>query len=113
MKNFGRAVRIALRNRFTLLGAFACSLMVAMLWCANIGTVYPFVEVVFQGKSMHEWVDDELAESKKTLKELDAKIAKLRRKREAAAKQWSTEQFNSPPNDKSLSRCSRAEFTQP
>lgn len=86
MKNFGRAVRIALRNRFTLLGAFACSLMVAMLWCANIGTVYPFVEVVFQGKSMHDWVDDELAESKKTLKELDAKLAKLRRKREAAAK---------------------------
>ena len=84
MKNFGRAVRIALRNRLTLLGALVCSLMVALLWCANIGTVYPFVEVVFENKSLHEWVDEELARSKKTLAELQAKVEEHRRRRRTA-----------------------------
>ena len=33
--------------------------MVAILWGANIGAVYPFIEVIFNGKSFHEWVDEE------------------------------------------------------
>ena len=60
MKNFFRAVKLGLRHRFTLLGAVVCSLMVALFWGANIGTVYPVVEVVFQGKAMPDWIDDEI-----------------------------------------------------
>ena len=61
MKNFFRAVKLGTRHRFTLLGAIFCSLMVALFWGANIGTVYPVVEVVFQGKAMPEWIDDEIS----------------------------------------------------
>jgi subfamily B ATP-binding cassette protein MsbA len=60
MKNFFRAVKLGLRHRFTLLGAILCSLMVALFWGANIGTVYPVVEVVFQGKAMPDWIDGEI-----------------------------------------------------
>ncbi len=61
MKNFFRAVKLGLRHRFTLLGAILCSLMVALFWGANIGTVYPVVEVVFQGKAMPDWIDGEIS----------------------------------------------------
>jgi len=61
MKNYFRAVKLGTRHRFTLLGAVFCSLMVALFWGANIGTVYPVVEVVFQGKAMPDWIDDEIA----------------------------------------------------
>ena len=60
MKNFFRAVKLGMRYRFTLLGAIVCSLMVALFWGANIGTVYPVVEVVFQGKAMTDWIDGEI-----------------------------------------------------
>jgi ATP-binding cassette subfamily B protein/subfamily B ATP-binding cassette protein MsbA len=84
MKNLFRAVRLSLQYRITLLGAFVCSLLVALLWGANIGTVYPFVEVVFQNKSMHDWIDQQLAKSKATIEELEADIAELERSLQAA-----------------------------
>ncbi|MEQ8791632.1 MAG: ABC transporter ATP-binding protein [Pirellulaceae bacterium] len=84
MKNLGRALRLALRYRFTLAGAFVCSLMVAVLWGANIGTVYPFVEVVFQNKSLHDWIDGKLAESQETINDLNREVAEHERQRQAA-----------------------------
>jgi hypothetical protein len=35
--------------------------MVAFFWGANITAVYPFVEAVFRGESMHEWVDHQIS----------------------------------------------------
>jgi subfamily B ATP-binding cassette protein MsbA len=61
MKNFLRAVKLGIRHRFTLLGAVVCSLIVALFWGFNIGTIYPVVEVVFQGKAMPDWIDEEIA----------------------------------------------------
>ena len=61
MKNFLRAVKLGMRHRFTLLGAVVCSLIVALFWGFNIGTIYPVVEVVFQGKAMPDWIDEEIA----------------------------------------------------
>ena len=60
MKNFLRAVRLALRYRWTVVGAILCSLGIALLWSANIGTVYPIIEVVFQDKSVPQWADEEV-----------------------------------------------------
>lgn len=61
MKNFLRAVKLGMRYRFTLLGAVVCSLIVALFWGFNIGTIYPVVEIVFQGKAMPDWIDEEIA----------------------------------------------------
>ena len=60
MKNFARAVRLALRRRLTVVGIVLSSITVALLWGANIGTVYPFMEVVFQQDSIHQFLDEEL-----------------------------------------------------
>jgi ATP-binding cassette subfamily B protein/subfamily B ATP-binding cassette protein MsbA len=63
MKNFNRAIRSALRYRWTLLGAAVCSLLVGALWGANIGAVYPFVEIVSGSQSLGQWVDQQIADT--------------------------------------------------
>ena len=77
MKNLGRAIKQALRQRFTILGIILSSIVVAFFWGANIGAVYPFVEVVIQNKSMHDWARERIVESEKTCKEIDVKVENL------------------------------------
>ena len=84
MKNLWRAIQQALRQRFTILGIIISSLAVAFFWGANIGAVYPFVEVVIQNKSMHDWARERIAESKKTCQTIDAKVLNLEQKLELA-----------------------------
>ncbi|MFM2093015.1 MAG: hypothetical protein RIS70_139 [Planctomycetota bacterium] len=75
MSDFFRVLKLAGRYRMTLAGIFCSSLIVAVLWGANIGIVYPFVEVVFEGKSLHDWVDQKLETSQKKIDELDRSLA--------------------------------------
>jgi len=77
MKNFGRALRLALQYRFTVAAAVFSALVVAVLWGANIGAAYPFVEVVFQGRSLHEWVDGEIAQAESVLAEQQVQARRL------------------------------------
>ncbi|MBA2115469.1 ABC transporter ATP-binding protein [Bremerella alba] len=47
------------RYRWSIVGSVICSLMVGVLWGANIGAVYPFAEIIFDGQSMHQWAERE------------------------------------------------------
>lgn len=78
MGQFGRAIAIALHYRAILAGVVICSLVVAFLWGANIGTVYPFVEITFRGESLHDWVDEQIEKNKSAQAELNEQIAALR-----------------------------------
>ena len=71
MSNFLRVVRYSLRYRFTFVGAVVCALAVGVLWGGNIGAVFPFVEVVFRGQSLQEWVDTEIVKAEDNLGEID------------------------------------------
>lgn len=62
MKSFGRVVELALQYRFSFIAAIGCALMVGLFWGANITVVYPFVEVIFQGESLHDWIDKRIAD---------------------------------------------------
>ena len=74
MKNFSRVLRSAFRYRLTFVLSVLCALGVALLWGANIGVVYPFVEVVFKGESLQTWVDDEIEQARHTIAEKTAQI---------------------------------------
>ena len=78
MRNLQRAVREALRYRGALALGLVCSLMVALCWAANIGTVYPFVELVCRGDSLHGWLTGRVAELEKKRDDLLRQIADLR-----------------------------------
>jgi ATP-binding cassette subfamily B protein/subfamily B ATP-binding cassette protein MsbA len=61
MGHFSRALVLALPYRWTMAASFACSVMVALLWGGNISAIFPVVEVVLKGQSLHEWVDEQIA----------------------------------------------------
>ena len=67
MNNFARALRLAVRRRWLLAASMFCALMVGVLWGGNIGTVYPIVDVVLKGQSLHIWVDDRIATSQQAI----------------------------------------------
>jgi ATP-binding cassette subfamily B protein/subfamily B ATP-binding cassette protein MsbA len=75
MKNFGRALRLALYYPWTFAGSVVCALMIAFLWGGNIGAVYPIVEVAFQGQSLQQWVDVRIHDAQRASDELTAEIA--------------------------------------
>jgi subfamily B ATP-binding cassette protein MsbA len=76
MRNFSRVLRLALRYRLTLMASLVCALGVAILWGLNIGTIYPFVKVAFQRKSLQDWIDEELTKSQQAIDEKAAQITR-------------------------------------
>ena len=74
MQNYWRAIRIALQYRWTISGAIACSLMVALLWGGSIGALYPVLQVAVNDTSLQEWSSEQLSESQT---ELAAKRSEL------------------------------------
>lgn len=75
MNNFGRALRLALRYRFLFAVSLVCGLLVGLFWAANIGTVYPFVEVVLEGKSLPQWIDERTAAAEESIASLRQQAA--------------------------------------
>ncbi len=67
MGNFGRVVRMALRYYWTVAASVVCALIVAALWGANIGFLYPIVEVVGNKQSLSTWVDKSIEEAESTI----------------------------------------------
>ncbi len=74
MNNFGRVVVLALQYRFSVVAALVCALMVGLLWGGNITIVYPFVEIVFENKSLHDWVDEQIVECRAKQTEASATV---------------------------------------
>lgn len=77
MKHFGRVLKIAARKHWSLAGVLMSSLVIAILWGANIGTLYPMVEVVFQGESIPQYAERRIQESDQMVRTLDAERTEL------------------------------------
>ncbi|MCE9556585.1 MAG: ABC transporter ATP-binding protein/permease [Planctomycetes bacterium] len=84
MQNFKRSIKLCLRYRWTVVGGVLSALAVAILWGANIGTVYPFVEVVFKGQSLRDWVDVEITKTQQLITDQHAEVAKLNNQQKTA-----------------------------
>ena len=79
---FVKIVRHALKFRLTLAASFICSVMVGLFWGANIGTLYPFVDVVFNGESVSksfdrkiEQAENKIDQLRESVKEMDRQLA--------------------------------------
>ena len=84
MNNFARAIRLSLKFRSTIVGVSLCSVMVAFFWGANVTAVYPFVEAVFRGDSMHEWVDHQIQATGQNIRKLEADLERWQQQRDNA-----------------------------
>ena len=78
MGNFARSVRLALRYYWTVAASGICALVVTGLWGANIGTLYPIVEVVGNNQSLEEFIDKGIGRSEKAIAEESAAIESLK-----------------------------------
>jgi ATP-binding cassette subfamily B protein/subfamily B ATP-binding cassette protein MsbA len=79
MGNFGRALRLALRHRLLVVASLVCAVLVGVLWGGNIGAVYPFVDVIFQRRTMQDWVRSKIDEAEQTARPLRGEVAALER----------------------------------
>ena len=71
----------------TIVGTVLSALAVAVLWGGNIGAVYPFMKVVFEGKSLQQWVDGESSRARQTAAELTGRLETLDKELAAAGPQ--------------------------
>ena len=79
MNSFIRVLRLTMRRRWSLLGIALSSLLIAVLWGANIGTLYPLVEVVFKGDSLPGYAEKKLATARAEVASIEKEIAALQR----------------------------------
>jgi ATP-binding cassette, subfamily B, bacterial MsbA len=85
MKDLFRASKPILRHRFTLAAAICCSFLASALWGANIGTLYPFVEVIFRGESLQATMTQKIEVSQREASRLREEITELNQQLEAGA----------------------------
>lgn len=85
MNNLGRALRMAFKYRWSLFGSFICSILVALFWGANLGAVYPFVEVVLNdGKTIRQWADQRISQANDDIADARTELAKIATELESA-----------------------------
>lgn len=78
MYNLMRALRMAMRYKWSLMFSLIGSLGVAVMWGANIGTVAPFIKVIFENKSLHDWVDVRIAEDTSEIQRIESELVLLK-----------------------------------
>ena len=79
MSSFGRVLRLSFRYPYTFLASFLFALGVAVLWGGNIGALFPFLKVAFQGQGLQEWVAVEIRDSDRRIQELGVRLDGLER----------------------------------
>lgn len=72
-----RTLRYIIRYKVTLAASMTCAILVALLWGANIGGIYPVIEVIFRGQSLQKWVANDIAKAEQTLAGIDQRVAEL------------------------------------
>ncbi len=78
MKPFFRAVWMSLRYKWSILGAVVCAIMISLLWSTSISAILPVVQVVLQGETFHDWIDDEIENSSTAIATLETEIAETK-----------------------------------
>lgn len=77
MTSFGRVLRLSFRYPYTFLASVVCALAVAALWGGNIGALFPFLKVAFQGQGLQQWVATEILDADRRAEEFRAAAADL------------------------------------
>ena len=89
MHNFLRIVKIALNFKWTIILSIVCAFGIGLMWGGNIAPIYPFIEVLVKGRSMHQWIDSEIETCNESIANLQGKINAL-------------ETQNDPQNDREI-----------
>lgn len=78
MEYFCRDLLLSFRYKWSILFSVISALLIAFLWGISIWTIYPFVEVIFQGKTLHGWVEGRITQASAEVSRLETEIAGLK-----------------------------------
>jgi subfamily B ATP-binding cassette protein MsbA len=67
MKNFARALRYAWPYRGRLILSFLCAILAANLWSLCFTSITPVLAIVTTRQSLQDWIDEQIAETKKLI----------------------------------------------
>jgi len=81
MHNFWRALKLTLKYKWSVLWVVVSSLCLALCWGGNIATVYPLVQVSFQGDSICDWLEKEVAGQTERLNDMRLEQKELQEER--------------------------------
>ncbi len=77
MKDFKRALKLALAHRVNVVGCILTSVVIALLWGGNLTAVFPVVDVIMNDSSLPQWIDQKLAESDRKIADSQHWLDKL------------------------------------
>lgn len=77
MHSFIKALRLTARHYYAITAIACTSAVIALLWGANIGTLYPMVEIVFKGDSIPEYVDQSILDNRSEIERLTTERVRL------------------------------------
>src|SRR5215813_6367399 len=63
MRNFNRALKVALTYRFNIAACIFTSAVIAVLWGGNLTAVFPVVEVIMNDHALPDWIDQKISEA--------------------------------------------------
>ena len=72
-----KPIRLSLKYRWSLLASMANALAIGLLWSVSITAIYPVLEVVFEGHTVHDWFAEAIQQSRAQLAEYDGQIDEL------------------------------------
>jgi ATP-binding cassette, subfamily B, bacterial MsbA len=78
MKNFARLVRFALPYKVRFGLSIACAAMVALLFFAELGAVYPLLHILFNSQNPQKWVAEKIESYRDDIAALEARQAEVR-----------------------------------
>src|ERR1700677_923631 len=78
MKNFVRLVQFAWPYKVRFGASVACAAMVAVLFFAELGTVYPLLHILFNSEDPQRWVSEKIVELEVDLKVIEARQLEAR-----------------------------------
>jgi ATP-binding cassette subfamily B protein/subfamily B ATP-binding cassette protein MsbA len=77
MKNFLRALRCAWPYRRRLILSIICAVIAATFWGLTLGAIYPVLQGLGNKKSLHNWVEDKIAETEKEINGLQRGVTQI------------------------------------
>jgi ABC-type multidrug transport system fused ATPase/permease subunit len=86
MKNFARLVRFALPYKVRFGLSIACAAMVALLFFAELGAVYPLLHILFNSQNPQKWVAEKIDYFRDEIATLEARQAEARYVLDVASK---------------------------
>jgi ABC-type multidrug transport system fused ATPase/permease subunit len=78
MKNFARLVRFALPYKVRFGLSIACAAMVALLFFAELGAVYPLLHILFNSQNPQKWVAEKVDSFRDDIAALEARAEEVR-----------------------------------